>query len=599
MAVRYLDGARLRRSAAAAARWVSQRQENLNGINVFPVADGDTGTNLAATLVSAAESARRVRSRNIGRVARALADGALFGACGNSGAIMAQFLEGFADSLSGDERATGPDLAAAAQQASSSARAALAKPREGTILTVMNAWAERFGVGATNGADLLEIFRDSISEANEALARTPQQLRELAKAGVVDAGAQGFVYFLEGMLHFAEGRLAGAVIEDADQVVALEHASVAHDATAIEYRYCTECLVEGKALDIASVRETVEPFGDSVVVAGSPRRVRVHVHTDQPEEVFAAIGTFGSLVSTKADDMRSQHTERFERDRVAIVTDSAADIPPRLQQQLRIHAVPLRVFLGTEAYLDKQTLTPDEVYERLVRGEQRVGTSQPPPGDYITLYQYLFEHYSSIVVVSLSGALSGTLEAAQRAANSVDSARIEIFDTRTASIAEGLIVCAAAERAAQGGEVDDILDAALDARHRIKLILGAPSVEYLERGGRVRGWKTRLARRLNLVPILTVAMDRGTVKLHGIARRGRVHRTILDGARKGLGKEQSAPKQIWIAHAGAPDVADAYRSALAEVSPESTIDIMEAGPVIGAHTGPGAVAIAWLSRDNR
>ena len=113
MAVRYLDGARLRRSAAAAARWVGQRQENLNGINVFPVPDGDTGTNIAATLVSAVERAQRVRDRALGKVSRALADGALYGACGNSGAILAQFFEGFAEALEGSDRAGGPDLATA------------------------------------------------------------------------------------------------------------------------------------------------------------------------------------------------------------------------------------------------------------------------------------------------------------------------------------------------------------------------------------------------------------------------------------------------------------------------------------------------------
>src|SRR5512134_3062724 len=156
VAVRYLDGTRLRRAASAAARWVSQRQENLNGINVFPVPDGDTGTNLAATLVSAAERAQRVRERSVGAVSRALADGALFGACGNSGAILAQFFEGFASSLEGRQRATGPTLAEAVTRASEAAHDALARPREGTILTVMRVWAAGFRSRTSReGTDLL------------------------------------------------------------------------------------------------------------------------------------------------------------------------------------------------------------------------------------------------------------------------------------------------------------------------------------------------------------------------------------------------------------------------------------------------------------
>ncbi|MDX1661469.1 MAG: DAK2 domain-containing protein, partial [Gemmatimonadota bacterium] len=318
MGVRYLDGVRLRRSVAAAARWVGQRQENLNGINVFPVPDGDTGTNLAATLVSAVESAQRARERKIGTVSRALADGALFGACGNSGAILAQFFEGFAGALEERHRATGEDLAEAVQRASEAAHSALAQPREGTILTVMRAWSDRFArEGGSEDADLLDSFRASLSTAREALADTPRQLKELAKAGVVDAGAQGFVYFLEGILHFAEGRIAGSVIEEGDRATALEHAAVEENTGAIGLPFCTECLIEGEALDLVAIRERMEGFGDSMVVAGSPRRIRVHVHTDRPNDVYDAAREFGRVLSSKADDMRLQHAARFERGGVA------------------------------------------------------------------------------------------------------------------------------------------------------------------------------------------------------------------------------------------------------------------------------------------
>jgi hypothetical protein len=595
MAVRYLDGVRLRRSAAAAARWVGQRQENLNGINVFPVPDGDTGTNIAATLVSAVERAQRVRDRALGKVSRALADGALYGACGNSGAILAQFFEGFAEALEGSDRAGGKDLAIAVSKANEAAQSALARPREGTILSVMRAWADRFRDRAsTDGVDLMDVFRDSLDTARQALARTPSQLRELARAGVVDAGAQGFVYFLEGMLHFAEGRLAGAVIEEGDHAAPLQRAAIAEDPESIEFRFCTECLVEGEALEMVTIRAVVDPLGDSVVVAGSPRRIRVHVHTDHPERVFEGVGAHGRVVHRKADDMRAQHVDRFARERVAVVTDTAADIPARDLQRLRIHTVPLRVFLGREVYLDKQTLNPDEVYERLTKGEADVRTSQPPPGDYAALYRYLFEHYGSIVVVSLSGAVSGTIDAARKGAQLADPARVEVFDTGTASIAQGLIVRAAAERALAGAEPADVVAAAREARSRVRLILGAPTLEYFERGGRVSGRKLRLAGWLRLVPLLTIPPDRGRPRLAGVARRGHVHRKILERAVEAVAREPRPPERIWIAHAAAPEVADAYRARLADLAPAAEIEIVEVGPVLGAHAGPGSVAVAFL-----
>ncbi|HUP01558.1 MAG TPA: DegV family protein [Gemmatimonadota bacterium] len=594
--MRYLDGGRLLRSAAAAARWVSQRQENLNGINVFPVPDGDTGTNLAATLVSAVDRARRVRERGLDRVSRALAEGALFGACGNSGAILAQFFDGFAGAVEGRERASGDRLAAAITSASAAAERALSQPREGTILTVMRAWAERFAArSAAGGADLIEPFRDALAAAREALARTPGQLRELARAGVVDAGAQGFVYFLEGILHFADGRLAGTVLERADHAAPLPRASVAHDGGSIAFGFCTECLIEGEALDLVAIRAAIGHFGDSLVVAGSPRCVRVHVHTEEPEAVFEATRRLGRLTRVKADDMRAQHAARFGRRGVVIVTDTAADLPEADLQRLRIHTVPLRVIVGSAVYLDKQTLAPDEVYERLRRGERSVRTSQPPAGDYLALYRYLFEHYAAIVVPSLSSALSGTAAAARRAAALVDGERIRVVDTGTASIAQGLIVRAAAERAAAGDSVGEIVKAVEDARSRVRLFIAVPTIEYLERGGRVGGWKTSLARRLGLVPVLTLPADRGTPRLAGVARRGEAHRKTLATARRALEREMRAPERVWVAHAGVPRAADAFRAALRDSAPEAEIEVLEVGPVLGAHAGPGAVAVAWLS----
>ena len=596
VAVRYLDGTRLRRSAAVAARWVSQRQENLNGINVFPVADGDTGTNLAATLVSAADRAQRVRERGVGAVSRALADGALYGACGNSGAIMAQFLEGFASSLEGRQRATGPGLAEAVTRASEAAQAALTRPREGTILTVMRVWSHAFrDRAAREGADLLEVFHGSLDAAREALARTPEQLRELARAGVVDAGAQGFVYFLEGMLHFAEGRLAGSIVEEG-HATALERAAVEQAPHEIGLRFCTECMIEGDGLDVASVRDAMAALGDSLVVAGSARRIRVHVHTDRPDQVFETAAGFGRVASTKADDMRVQHVARFDRDRVAVVTDSAADIPERILQQLRIHTVPLRVLLGPAVYLDKQTVNPDEVYDRLTRGERAVRTSQPAPGDYAALYSYLSEHYGALVVPSLSGSLSGTLEAARRAVGLTEGVQVEIVDTRSASIGQGLVVRAAAERAAAGGSVAEVAAAAEDARARVRLFVAVPTLDYLRQGGRLAGWKARVAQWMGLVPLLTIDPESGATRLLGLARRGSVHRSALSRAVAALGEEPSPPDAVWIAHAGAAPVADAFREELTRAAPGAEIEIVEVGPALGAHTGPGAVAVAFLSR---
>jgi len=397
------------------------------------------------------------------------------------------------------------------------------------------------------------------------------------------------------MLHFAEGRLAGSIVEEG-HATALERAAVEQAPHEIGLRFCTECMIEGEGLDVAGVRDAMTILGDSLVVAGSARRIRVHVHTDRPDQVFETAAGFGRVASTKADDMRVQHVARFDRDRVAVVTDSAADIPERILQQLRIHTVPLRVLLGPAVYLDKQTVNPDEVYDRLTRGERAVRTSQPAPGDYAALYSYLSEHYGALVVPSLSGSLSGTLEAARRAVGLTEGVQVEIVDTRSASIGQGLVVRAAAERAAAGGSVAEVAAAAEDARARVRLFVAVPTLDYLRQGGRLAGWKARVAQWMGLVPLLTIDPESGATRLLGLARRGSVHRSALSRAVAALGEEPSPPDAVWIAHAGAAPVADAFREELTRAAPGAEIEIVEVGPALGAHTGPGAVAVAFLSR---
>src|SRR5437762_218029 len=202
IAVGYLDGRRLSRSVIAGARFVAERAEPLNKFNVFPVPDGDTGSNLAATLQKIAAGIARLRERHVRRMCQALADEALGGARGNSGAILAQFFSGLCEGLPDRPRVSTRDFGAAALSAAESAYHAIARPVEGTILTVIRDWARRVSERARDVPDFAEILPDSLKEAKRSLENTPKQMKALQKAGVVDAGAQGFVYLLEGIVRY-------------------------------------------------------------------------------------------------------------------------------------------------------------------------------------------------------------------------------------------------------------------------------------------------------------------------------------------------------------------------------------------------------------
>ncbi|MFQ5709461.1 MAG: DAK2 domain-containing protein, partial [bacterium] len=252
-----VDGQWLRQGVIAGARRVIMMQENLNRINVFPVPDNDTGTNMALTLQSVAEGAISCQDLSIAGMSQCLADSALMGARGNSGAILAQFFQGLAESFEGKLSATSQHFAEAAQKARTYAFEAIAEPREGTILTVIHAWAEKIKSQCYKSHDFLELLKEGLREAQRSLKETPKKLKLLARAGVVDAGAQGFVHMLEGIIHFMEsGKIERAVgIGEQKQVA---RAKVEEAPEDIAFQFCTECLIEGEAIARQELKEKLE-----------------------------------------------------------------------------------------------------------------------------------------------------------------------------------------------------------------------------------------------------------------------------------------------------------------------------------------------------
>ena len=413
IAIGYLDGNRLSRAVIAGAHFVAERAEALNKINVFPVADGDTGTNVASTLQKVAAGISRIRQRHVREMSKALADQAIGGARGNSGAILAQFFCGFSEGLPDSPRVTTRAFGAAVVKAAESAYSAIARPVEGTILTVIRDWARHVADRAAEVADFGVLLPESLKTARTSLQNTPKQMKVLQKAGVVDAGAQGFVYLLEGIVKYLReaARLAPPPVEPEEVRAAI------FDKTpeSILFRYCTEALLEGDAIDRDALRREVALLGDSIVLAGGASRVRLHVHTNEPEKLFAVAARFADVAQTKIEDMRAQHESRFDQNRasrVGIVTDSTCDLPATMLEELGIGVVPVRVYFGSENYLDKVTIMPAEFYARFSVTDQAPKTSQPPPADFTQVYRNVAAHAGSIVSVHLSAAVSGTYQAA-------------------------------------------------------------------------------------------------------------------------------------------------------------------------------------------
>lgn len=602
--VRRISTPALRRALIAGARKVIADRDVLNRINVFPVADGDTGNNMAFTLGSVLAGALSRRASSASELLRQVGADAIDGARGNSGAILAQFLQGMSEAVGSARVLDTASLAEAVRRGAQSARQALSEPREGTILSVIHAFSE--SLHRSHGHhDLRTWFAQALMRTREALADTPRQLAVLQKAGVVDAGAQGFVDLIEGVVEFMQQRHRGnafaaafsaAELDDlADDEAAAAHRDACGDP---DHRWCSECLIIGDAIDREALRAAVTALGaSSVVIAGSSLRVRVHAHVREPQPLFEACGAFGLLDACKADDMFAQQRAVAATTGVAIITDSSADLPLELVERLHIHVVPLRINFGERDYLDKVSLTPSQFYAKLRSEPVLPRTSQPPPGDFRRQFEFLLAHHPTLIYVGLSRAVSGTLQSAESAAARVDAERTTVFDTGNAAGGQALLVMAAAERALAGAARATIV-AELERLRPLTLTFAlARDVRHAVRGGRVPRWALPLAEAFGLTPLARVRSD-GKLGVIG-ALFGKRH--VPERFARYVTR-RVAPLQRWRVIVGHCDCAadgEALRRALLGLLDCEQAWLVETGPAIGAHAGPGALVVSLQPVERR
>jgi DegV family protein with EDD domain len=586
--ISYLDAPRLLRALSAGIGHVFQRREYLNRINVFPVPDGDTGTNMAFTFKTILEATTTSPDERVDDLMDHVAEAALDGARGNSGAIMAQYFHGFREAVAGHRLLTAEGFARAAMAGAEAAWTAMSQPVQGTLPTVLEDFSRELSERVSGGVrDIRRLLAYGIERAKKSLANTPNQLPALKQAGVVDAGAQGFVDLLDGIWTFIEhGKVDRTVVDlQADLTGALDDFDVG------EHRYCTECVVEGEAIDRAAIMARLEQLDcSSLVVAGGRERVRVHIHVNNPAEVYLACEKFGVIRQQKADDMERQHGLMDHAGEVAVVVDSGADIPQDEIERLHIHMVPVRLSFGDREYLDRVSLTSSEFYDMLAAADEAPLTSQPPAQDFARVYSLLTSHGYSVISVGLSQQLSGTTAAALQAAGRAEAGDIRVIDSLSATAGEGLVAMIAAEAAMEGMTADEVEALVFDMIPRTRVVGIVDDLKYAVRGGRVPGWIRRLANFLHINPVLTASPE-GKMALSGFhpgrgANPERLARTVI---RK---MEAGAHYRVLIAHANNEAGARRTRQRILEQHGRiHSCHITDAGPALGVHFGPGGLIV--------
>jgi DegV family protein with EDD domain len=590
MKIKYLDGRRLYTAFLAGGNAVISDKNYLNKINVFPVPDSDTGTNLASTIRSISERAKMSHSADV--TLRSIADAAIHGARGNSGLIFAQFLQGVSDQLKNVKKISTSKFGESVKKAAHYSYTAIVSPVEGTMLTVMREWADAVYQQRDKTSDYTELLSYSLQIAKRSLAETPKKLAVLAKAGVVDAGAKGFVDFLEGITNFIKkGRL-----KDLSKPEILWEEPAPHvltDRETIDHRYCSEALIVGEKIDVDGMKEIIRPYGSSAIVAGTSGKARIHIHTDKPADLFAQLKDYGSIVEIKADDMLKQYEASHARKaNIAVVTDSSCDLPQDVIDDLQIHVVPFHLSFGDTLFLDKVTILPDQFYSLLETHKEHPKSAQPPLGSVQSLFSFLSSHYESILAVHISDGLSGAFKLSREAAKVVENKKIDVLNSKQLSASLGLIVLRIAQAIRDGKKHEEIVEAAGEWVEKTEILVDVQTLKYMVRGGRVSPLKGVVAKVLNLKPIVSLDSEgKAAASGKSFSRKSNMKKII------GKIRQMSEERSLWnysIAHAKTPERATTYARKLEQEIGRAPLYIMDISPVIGVHNGIGVVGIGLM-----
>ncbi|MBO5483843.1 MAG: DAK2 domain-containing protein [Lachnospiraceae bacterium] len=323
MSIEMIDASMMKKCFLAGAKALEAKKEYINELNVFPVPDGDTGTNMTMTIMAAVREVNKIENLTIDTLCKAMSSGSLRGARGNSGVILSQIFRGFTRELKGLEHMDVTDLGNGIQHAADTAYKAVMKPKEGTILTVIKAGAERsielLMEGEAN--DMVAFAEEVVSYMEETLAKTPDMLPVLKQAGVVDSGGEGLMTFVRGALDALKGKVVDYSISDVEQQATPAAATGSKEAEDIEFGYCTEFIImleKAHGVVERELKAYLQGIGDCVVVVADDDIVKVHVHTNDPGLAIQKALTYGSLTSIKIDNMREEHEEKLIRDAESI-----------------------------------------------------------------------------------------------------------------------------------------------------------------------------------------------------------------------------------------------------------------------------------------
>jgi len=592
----------LRQMLILAYKKVINKKESINSINMFPVPDKDTGDNLTATLEGVYYAINKKTFNNIIELRDAAIDGAICNASGNIGIIVTGFLNGFLSNLSKNIISI-IDFKNAFSFGMVSAYESIQNPKEGTILDVIQGANDSF-LNLSTKDDFKKVLKNAIRKAKESLDATQLKMNLYLKTTTVDAGGYGFLLMLEGFLEGLNGKNRRINIDKNKKTFQ----KTTSFFQIISHRYEVISLIRSPKVTKEEIVKELIPFGDCLDIVQANQKIKVHIHTDLPDEVINLISKYGTVINSKTTDMTQQVKENnIHKQEVGLVVDSTASLDSKFTLENDISVVQ---FKAKWEKVDQKITDPKiSIYQKMKLFENKTDkygwpkTSQPSPQAFLTAFKEQLQKYNFIICITASSTVSGSYNCSIQARSYLptsDQNRVIIPDFRQVGPGQAFLTIKATELIKQGYSHQQIEKDLFLISPKIKVFVTPDKISWTIKGGRISGNKAKIvnvAQKINFRPTLFL-----TPKGIGIMKIYFGHKSVSFLVRKYLNQIvkkmdiKNLPLQIIIQHSCEIKTINKFKESL-DLTKLQIIHISELSPVLGVHGGPDSISVAVLPQN--
>ena len=571
---------------------INAEKEEINKINVFPVPDQDTGTNLAKTLEGIKKALEGKNFQSKKEMADAILEEVLNSAQGNVGVIFTGFLVGFLSNLNENNSLDARTLAILFEKGRERAFKSILNPKEGTVLDVISAFSQSFFNLAQKKEEIEDVFERSLERAKDALINTREKMEVLKKANVVDAGGLGFLMVLESFFEVLKG--------EKKEIKRMPSAKIKRMVQIMPYRFEIVALIENPKVKEEEVKEKLKNLGNSLDLVSVQNKLKLHIHTDWPEEVKKIIRNFGEIKELREEDMAREIAKEpsVKKVSIGIVTENAASISPKILERYQIEIAEAKF-----DWPELEKIEGENIYQKIKKAYEmdiatRPKTSQAMPKDYLEAFKKQLERFDKVLCLTLTSKLSGCYNSAIQAKEMLsekDRERIFVFDTQNAVSGQALFVLRAIELIQEQREIEEILEKLekLIPKTYTYLMLQDPrGAEFIGRITKSQANWIRRMKKLGIHPIIKIRD--GILTKGGVVFAKDEPEALFKKILKESEKERKMGKKIRVIinHADNLEGAKKLKGLLKEKGIEVSF-ISEGSPILCAVTGPGTLICAW------